>query len=119
MPRAPTPGSRRGTASSIRLAPRRLKTGEASGDLGYTVKSPEPGIDPPQARQIVAVVRPGGPAAAAGLQVGDEVLMVDGHDVIGGNGPLHQMLRGVPEGATLRLGLARGVTIEITARRRM
>ncbi|MBA3546824.1 MAG: carboxypeptidase regulatory-like domain-containing protein, partial [Nannocystis sp.] len=103
----------------IRLAPRRLKTGEAAGDLGYTVKSPESGADPLQARQMVAVVRPGGPAAAAGLQVGDEILTVDGHDVTAGNGPLHTLLRGVPEGATLRLGLARGVTVEILARRRM
>jgi C-terminal processing protease CtpA/Prc len=65
------------------------------------------------------VVRPGGPAAAAGLLVGDEILTVDGHDVTGGNSPLHMLLRGVPEGTVLRLGLARGVTVEITARRRM
>ncbi len=103
----------------IRLAPRRLKTGEVAGDLGYVVKQGEPGADPLQARQIVAVVRPDGPAAAAGLQVGDEILTVDGHDVTGGNGPLHMMLRGIPVGAVLRLGLARGVIVEITARRRM
>ena len=103
----------------IRLAPRRLATGEVAGDLGYSVKQPEMGADPLQARQVVAVVRPGGPAAAAGLQVGDEILTVDGHDVTGGNSPLHTLLRGVPEGTVLRLGLARGVTVEITARRRM
>lgn len=103
----------------IRLAPRRLRVGEAAGDLGYSVKQPEPGADPLQVRQIVAVVRPGGPAAAAGLQVGDEILTVDGHDVTGGNSPLHVLLRGIPVGAVLRLGLARGVTVEITAQRRM
>ncbi len=103
----------------IRLAPRRLKSGEVSGDLGYSVKQQEPGADPLQARQIVAVVRPGGPAAAAGLQVGDEILTVDGHDVTGGNSPLHMLLRGVPVGAVLRLGLARGVIVEIAAQRRI
>jgi hypothetical protein len=103
----------------IRLAPRRLETGEAAGDLGYVVKQAEPGADPLQMRQIVAVVRPGGPAAAAGLQVGDEILTVDGHDVTGGNSPLHTLLRGIPAGAVLRLGLARGVIVEIVAQRRM
>lgn len=103
----------------IRLAPRRLRTGEVAGDLGYSVKPSEPGADPLQARQIVAVVRPDGPAAAAGLQVGDEILTVDGQDVTGGNSPLHMLLRGIPVGAALRLGLARGVVVEIVARRRM
>lgn len=103
----------------IRLAPRRLRAGEQAGDLGYSVRPPAPGEEPGQARPIVAVVRPGGPAAAAGLQVGDEILSVDGHDVTGGNLPLHTLLTGVPEGQVLRLGLARGMTVEISARRRM
>lgn len=67
----------------------------------------------------MAEVRPGGPAAAAGLQVGDEILTIDGHNVSGGDGPLHMLLRAVPEGAVLRLGLTRGVTVEITARKRI
>ncbi len=65
------------------------------------------------ARLIVAVVRPGGPAAAAGLQVGDEIVSVDGHDVTGPRTYLHGSLTHALPEATITLGLARGVTVPI------
>ena len=66
-------------------------------------------------RQIVAVVRPGGPAAQAGLLVGDEIVAVAGESVIGADAYLHYNLTRVAPGATVQLGLARGVTIAVKA----
>jgi protocatechuate 3,4-dioxygenase beta subunit len=97
----------------IQVAKRRVKQGEASGDVGYTIKESEPGADPMAARLIVAVVRPGGPAAAAGLQVGDEIVSVDGHDVTGPRTYLHGSLTHTLPEATITLGLARGATVPI------
>jgi protocatechuate 3,4-dioxygenase beta subunit len=98
----------------IRLARRTVKPGEASGDLGITLKREGPGSDWTQRRLIVAVVRPGGPAAAAGVQVGDEIVAVGGQDVSGANVYLYDALSRVPPGTAVRLGLARGVTVEVT-----
>lgn len=97
----------------IRMARRRVKEGEASGDLGYTVKEEEPGEDPSARRLIVAVVRPGSPAAAAGLVVGDEIVSVDGVDVRGPNAYLHWTLTRAKEGTGLTLGLARGASVKV------
>lgn len=101
----------------IQVAKRRVKEGEAGGDVGYTIKEAEPGADPLAARMVVAVVRPGGPAAAAGLQVGDEIVSVDGHDVTGPRAYLHRSLISALPGATLTLGVARGgggLTVKLT-----
>ncbi len=106
------------TAATVELAPiqvarRKVKDGEAGGDVGYTIKEAEPGADPLAARLIVAVVRPGGPAAAAGLQVGDEITSVDGHDVTGPRTYLHRGLISALPGATITLGLARGNSVQL------
>jgi S1-C subfamily serine protease len=63
----------------------------------------------------VAVVRPGGPAAAAGLEVGDTFTSIDGQDVTGMNDYLFWTLGRVPEGTTVSLGLARGEKLAVTA----
>lgn len=97
----------------IRMARRRVKDGEASGDLGYTLKEEVPGEDPSARRLIVAVVRPGSPAAAAGLLVGDEIVSVDGVDVRGPNAYLHWTLTRTKEGTALNLGLARGASVKL------
>ena len=99
----------------VRLVKRRVAAGATRGDLGYTKKRAEPGEDPLARRLVVAVVRRGGPAATAGLQVGDEIVTIDGHDVTGANLYLEDSLLKVPPGTVVRLGLARGATVEITA----
>lgn len=99
----------------IRLAKRQVERGDAVGDLGLSLRPADPGADPMQAKHVVALVRPGGPAAAAGLQVGDEIVRVGGQDVTGVNAYLYRALTQVPVGAVVRLEVARGATLELTA----
>jgi len=99
----------------IRLSKRRVERGEATGDFGHSYKEPEPGADPLLRRFIVAVVRPGSPAAAAGLKPGDEVVTVDGQDVTGPSGYLLHNLTRVAPGTVVNFGLAGGTSVVITA----
>ena len=103
----------------IRVARRRIGDGEGRGDLGFTLVGGKPGVDAQLAPLKVATVRHGGPAAAAGLQVRDEIVAVDGEDVRGAKRSLYDTLVEVPAGVSLRLELARGVTLElVTSRKR-
>lgn len=97
----------------IRLARRQVRSTEVAGDLGFSFKQDEPGADPLQRRLVVALVRPGGPAARAGLQVGDEIVRAGGQDVTGVNGYLYSAMTRVAVGGVVRLEVARGATIEI------
>jgi protocatechuate 3,4-dioxygenase beta subunit len=99
----------------LRIAKQRADSGAGPGELGYVLREPEPGADRLQARHLVALVRPGGPAAMAGLQVGDEIVAVDGQDVTGGAAYLHTTLTRVAPGTVVHLGLARGTTVAVTA----
>ena len=99
----------------IRVSKRRLERGEAGGDFGHTYREVEPGADPMRRRFIVAVVRPGSPAAAAGLTAGDEVVSIDGKDVTGPNAYLLGSMTRVPPGTTVNFGLASGKSVAITA----
>lgn len=100
---------------AIRVARRRIAVGQARGDLGFTLAASAAGDDPLQADLEVAIVRRGGAAAAAGLRPRDEIVAVDDQDVLGPNRSLYATLSEVPAGTTVRLGLARGVTLAIQA----
>ena len=56
-----------------------------------------------------------GPAANSGLVEDDLVTMIDGVDVQGADMRMVDELLRLPVGATVQLGLARGVTVTITA----
>ena len=99
----------------IRVSKRRLANGEVGGDFGHSFKEPEPGADPLLRRFVVAVVRPGSPAATAGLKPGDEVVTIDGQDVTGPNAYLLLGLTRVPPGTVVNFGLAGGTSLAITA----
>ena len=99
----------------IRVSKKRVKKGETSGDLGIGLKQAEPGADPLLFRNVVALVRPGGPAAAAGLVVGDEIVSVDGNAVTGASSYLYHSLTSVVPGTVVTLGLARGASVQVTA----
>jgi hypothetical protein len=98
----------------IALARARVK-GETSGDLGFANTASDPAADLADTRYVVSVVRPGGPAAKAGLVPGDEIVAIDGHDVVGANGYLYWPLSRVPEDTSIKLGLRRNATLAITA----
>jgi membrane-associated protease RseP (regulator of RpoE activity) len=101
--------------SPIRLGKRRLARGEVAGDFGYRFKEAEPGADPMLTRLVVATVRPGSPAAAAGLAPGDEIVTIDGQNVTGPDAYLFVNLTSVPAGTTVRFGLASGASLALTA----
>ena len=100
----------------LRVPRRRLLPGQTEGDLGYTLKETDP-LRPEDARREVAFVDPGGPAARAGLRIGDVITRVDGYDVTGGRGSRYASLVMVPAGRAVELTVARGQTIEVVARR--
>ena len=54
-------------------------------------------------------------AAAAGLQIGDQIISVDGQDVTGANSYLYRGLTDVLEGTTVTLGLVTGKSLAVTA----
>jgi hypothetical protein len=91
----------------------RAKLDEEGGDLGYTLK--QSGWDEEENPRLeVAIVEPGGPAAKAGLKVGDVIVSVDGQDVRE-DAFLYWSLTHVTPGTKIALGLERGATVEITA----
>ncbi|MFY0537279.1 carboxypeptidase regulatory-like domain-containing protein [Nannocystis pusilla] len=52
----------------IKVARRRVKEGDKSGELGIKVKEPEPGADPLTRQLVVAYVRPGSPPPRRGCR---------------------------------------------------
>lgn len=107
-----------GSGAAIELPPFRIvreRSGgdERAGDLGYKLRPDEPGEPPGPC--VVGLVRPGGPAARAGLQVGDEIVSIDGHDLTGAGRYLYDSFAYPEAGTTVRLGLERGPVLEVTA----
>ncbi len=79
--------------------------GQAAIGLGVRLISNPDGVDKPG---LIVDVAPGGPAAAAGLQSGDEILAADGKDVSSGNtSALAATLTG-SEGSSVGLSIDRG-----------
>ncbi len=102
-------------APDIELARRRVKKSEDVGDLGYRLKESEPGVEWTERTLMVGFVRPGGPAAEAGLEVGAIIASVDGNDLTGGRMPAYYVLTAVPVGRSIKLGLAGGDSVTIKA----
>ncbi|MCX4247110.1 carboxypeptidase regulatory-like domain-containing protein [Paraliomyxa miuraensis] len=92
----------------IELLKDRKDRGEESGDLGFKTKDSEPGTEPEDVRHVVAFVRPGSPAAQAGLKVGDEITTIDGQDVVGLQSYRYGKLTNVRPGTKLVVGVVDG-----------
>ncbi|MGH1342540.1 MAG: carboxypeptidase regulatory-like domain-containing protein [Nannocystales bacterium] len=99
---------------ALEMIKRRVKKQEDTGDLGYTLKESAPDVDWMERELIVGFVRPGGPAAQAGLKVGAKIESVDGHDVTK-KPARYSALSRIEVGATLELGIEGGATVKITA----
>ncbi len=99
----------------IRCPSLRLKRPARAGDLGFTLKQTPPDPEDRPEVRTVAVVRPDGPAAAAGMQAGDVIVSVDGIDVTGANDYLYFTLSEVGSRQRIRLGLASGRELVIVA----
>jgi len=97
----------------LTLIKKRLKLGEAVGDLGFRAPGVDPGTQPENFRLEVSLIEPNGPAAGTDLKVGDIVNTIDGVDVTGSNWPRMWPLLSAPAGTKITFGLARGVTIAI------
>ncbi len=92
----------------------------AKGKLGFATEATSSGlISPVLERLKVAKVRPGSPAAAAGLLPGDLITEINGRPVVGA--PAREMageFKNMQVGQKLRLKVKRGggfVSIEIVA----
>jgi len=87
--------------------------GARIGDLGFELAPPPQDADPATASPTVAAIRPDGPAAKSGLQVGDTIVSIDGNDLR--DDLSYYRLTMVPPGTAVTLGLGRGASIRITA----
>jgi hypothetical protein len=92
---------------------KRIKDGEIAGELGVNFKDSVPGAPPEQHVFEVSYVDPAGPCAKTALKVGDVVTSIDGIGVAGVDAANASTLLNAPVGATLTLGLARGVSIAV------
>ncbi len=79
-----------------------------TGDLGFTLAPQRTNVEPIQQSLQVKSLRRGSPAERSGLAIGDVITQVDGHNVSGREVYLEP-------GTPLKLGLADGRTIELTA----
>jgi hypothetical protein len=105
---------------AIRVATRRIADGVARGDLGFTLFVGR------SSRRRSAAGRPQGPRPCdrpgrrlrRGCGRSTRSSAVDDQDVRGANRSLYTTMTEVPAGTIVRLGLARGETVAITAGRR-
>lgn len=88
----------------------RLGPGELAGDPGLRFVEQPLDTPPDQREREIGYLDPAGPAARAGLQVGDVVIAIDGVDVRGEHAARAASLMAAPPGTRLVLAVARGVT---------
>lgn len=93
---------------------KRLKDGEAAGELGLQFKVQPPDVALEDRKLEVSFIEPGGPAAKTAIEVGDVVTSVDGISVVGENAMQGYLMMNAPVGTTLALELARGTTVNVT-----
>jgi hypothetical protein len=99
----------------IELVAARVDPKQKPGDPGFELAPDQPEIEPEDQIPTVAIIRPRGPADGSGLEVGDQIETVAGHDVRGTNSVRLRRLIGVPAGQSFQLGIVGGKTVTITA----
>ena len=88
----------------------RLRSGQAARPVGYLGVSTRNPMDNSRGAEVVEVV-PGGPAAKAGLRVGDRITEVDGRQVVG-SAELGGLLRDMAPGTSVPVSVVRGGATE-------
>ncbi|MFN0251199.1 MAG: carboxypeptidase regulatory-like domain-containing protein [Kofleriaceae bacterium] len=107
-----TPGPD-GDLGDIPIFKKRVKRGDAEGELGVNFAD-QPEDTLPDDRQLkVSWIDPAGPAAKVDLKAGDIVTTIDGIDIAGANYAIGWGLMRAPPGTKLALGLARGTSVTI------
>jgi hypothetical protein len=91
----------------------RIKANEWPGELGFQLVQTLNWMIASDLKLKVSSIDPLGPAARSGLEVGDIITSIDGHDVQGENAYVGKLLH-APAGTRLRLGVARGASVSIT-----
>jgi len=99
----------------ILLVAKRVERRQDIGDLGFKHKEFAAEIETEQRRPKVAFVHASGPAAAAGLKVGDEIVRIDGQPVTGADFYRYKILLKVSPGARVKLELASGRELLLVA----
>ncbi len=97
----------------IELLASRLDEDERAGDTGFKTKPNAPDVEPEDVVFEVAVIRPGGPAEAGGLVVGDHIVEIDGLEISGLDSHRYNKLIAAPSGTVLELTLERDKTVSI------
>lgn len=101
---------------TIELLPRSLDDGEARGDLGFEVGKWDHLGDQEDQKITVVSVDPEGPAAAAGLEVGDRIVSINGQDVTGNATYRYRAATRVRPGEAVQVGVEGAQAMTIIAR---
>ena len=87
-----------------------LRSGQIAGPVGYLGVSSRNPIDNSRGAEVLEVV-PGGPAEAAGIQLGDRIVEVSGKEVLG-SAELGAILRSLAPGTRVQVKVVRGGSTE-------
>lgn len=99
---------------TLTILKKRVKAGEAVGELGINFAEQPPGTPEDERQYKVSWIDPAGAAAKTELKVGDIVTSVDGIEITGASSNQAWVLMRAPPGTKLALGLQRGATITVT-----
>lgn len=99
----------------IKVVASKAKQRERAGDFGITFKEGDPEQEDEDVPLTIAVIRPGSPAAASEMKIGDVVVEVDGEDVTGTKKYLYHSLVRVNAGDKVVFGLEGGTSVTLVA----